>query len=64
MDLELADVKKEVKKQEKRVIALKERMKKNGAGPVARRGPDDDEIFEDEGNEYRYGVNLVYLNAT
>ena len=51
MDLELADVKKEVKKQEKRVIALKERMKKNGAGPVARRGPDDDEIFEDEGNE-------------
>ena len=45
-------MKKEVNKQEKRTIALKERMKKVGTGgPAARRGPDEDEIFEDEDNE-------------
>jgi hypothetical protein len=52
MDQEVEDLKKEVKKQEKRTIALKERMKKVGTGGVApRRGPDEDEIFEDEENE-------------
>ena len=45
-------MKKEVNKQEKRTIALKERMKKVGTGgPASRRGPDEDEIFEDEDNE-------------
>ena len=52
LDHELSEVKKEVNKQEKRTIALKERMKKMGTGgPAARRGPDEDEIFEDENNE-------------
>ncbi len=46
------EVKKEVNKQEKRTIALKERMKKMGTGGIGpRRGPDEDEIFEDEDNE-------------
>ena len=52
LDDEILEVKKEVNKQEKRTIALKERMKKVGAGGLAaRRGPDEDEIFEDEDNE-------------
>ena len=52
LDNEISEVKKEVNKQEKRTIALKERMKKVGTGgPASRRGPDEDEIFEDEDNE-------------
>ena len=40
---------------------MKERMKKVGAGGLAaRRGPDEDEIFEDEDNEWKISTYFIF----